>query len=393
VSAPERTPSGRSHPSIPRRKTRSIYVHVPFCARRCPYCDFSIAVPRDGVEPAAFLKALAVELGVLPYKLAPRTLYLGGGTPTELGPAFLLDLLRELEAWIDRSRLVEFTVEANPENVTADIARCLADSGANRVSLGAQSFAAGNLRFLGRRHTSDDILRSVDLLRSAGISRISVDLIFGLPDQTVDDLGQDLRRLVALEPDHISTYCLAYEEYTPLTLALERGLTTRKSSEEELELYRHVRAMLVRFGFRQYEISSFARPGKASLHNGGYWKHTEYLGVGPAAVSFIGGVRWKNAASTPDWITGQLTGNPQHEFIENLPTAGAAREAVITGLRRSRGIREGWLRRRLGVGFEVLDEAMIRSFREQGLLESKPGCLRLTERGVELADHVAAGIL
>jgi putative oxygen-independent coproporphyrinogen III oxidase len=366
---------------------RALYVHVPFCIRRCAYCDFATA-PYDAASADRYLQRLARELERVPKGAALDTIYFGGGTPTALSEAQLALLLAAVRARTNGAR-DEWTCEANPESVTPAKARLLRDAGVDRVSLGAQSFDRQVLAALGREHAPEHVFRALEILRDAGFERLTLDLMFAAPGETEAQLESDLAQLAALGLDHVSAYCLAYESGTPLTRMRAEGRVTPESDDVELRQYRLVRERLAAAGLAQYEISNFARPGRESRHNLVYWRGEEYFGVGLGAGSYEQGTRRSNTRLLDEYLS-DWRGEPYppHE-AETLGAAAKARERVILGLRLRRGLDESSWRGTSGFSLgELYRDGEIDRLVTQGLLERSGGSLRLTERGLELADEV-----
>ncbi|MBI4879052.1 MAG: radical SAM family heme chaperone HemW [Planctomycetes bacterium] len=385
-------PENRAHGAfLPR--VRSIYIHSPYCVRRCPYCDFAITLFRDRVPPERFLRSLELEVQRRAQGQSPRTIFVGGGTPTALKPADLDRFFQILEHNLDLGRLVEFSVEANPENLRPDRVAVLVRHGVTRVSIGAQSFDSTTLRVLGRRHDAQQIERSFALLRAAGIRHVNIDCIYAVPGQTIASLDSDIARALSLGPDHLSTYCLTYERDTEITHARGAGLVKPLSASREARFYRHIRARLAKAGYEHYEISNFALPGARCLHNVSCWRHQPYLGLGPSAASFVSGERRQNHPRLADWCARIEAGEDPTIEREALSPERALREAVMLGLRRSAGVRSSSLRRAFGRGFEALDAAALARLSELGLIDLSPDRIRLTARGQELADGVAEALL
>lgn len=366
---------------------RALYVHVPFCIRRCAYCDFATA-PYDAGSADRYVQRLVRELERVPRGAALDTIYFGGGTPTALSEPQLAALLAAVRERTGGAKS-EWTCEANPESVTIEKARMLRDAGVDRVSLGAQSFDPLVLAALGRDHSPDHVFRALELLRDAGFERLTLDLMFAAPGETERQLRSDLTQLAALDLEHVSAYCLTYESGTPLTRMRASGRVTPESDDVELQQYRLVRELLADAGLPQYEISNFARPGRESRHNLVYWRGEEYFGVGLGAGSYEHGTRRSNTRLLDEYLA-DWGGSPwpPHE-AETLEPAAKARERVILGLRLRRGIdAAGW---RATTGF-ALDELYpgreLDRLTDQGLLERTGESLRLTERGLELADEV-----
>ena len=313
---------------------RHLYIHIPFCARRCTYCDFSIAVRRR-TPVGEFLDGLERELTLagLPADLA--TIYLGGGTPSRLGGegiARLADLLGRPRG------LDEFTIEANPDDVTPEAVRAWVSAGVNRISLGAQSFDERVLSWMHRTHQAGQVGRAVSVSRDHGLTNVSLDLIFALPESLQRDWSRDLDRALALDPDHISLYGLTVEAGTPLFRQIGGGESaappdTRYESEYLLA-HQHLGAA----GFRFYEVSNAARPGREAVHNRAYWRRVPYLGLGPSAHSFDGSVRWWNEAAYARWVSLLKEGTRPVAGREILADAQRDLEQLYLGLRTVEGI-------------------------------------------------------
>src|ERR1043166_1339114 len=273
---------------------RHIYVHIPFCARICPYCAFYKDL-LDRSQTWRFCEAITTELGQHQSRrtgecrslLRPWTIYFGGGTPTALNIGQLELLLRGFHERLDLARLIEWTMEANPGSVSARKAALLKKFGVNRISLGVQSWDEELLKLLGREHNAQQAKESYRILRDAGFKNVNIDLMFGLPGQTADQWRTTLHKTIALQPEHISTYCLTYEEHTEFFLRHARG-EFRQDADADAEFFETTMAVLEDAGYRHYEISNYARPGSESVHNRGYWLGKDYLGIGPSAVSTIG---------------------------------------------------------------------------------------------------------
>jgi oxygen-independent coproporphyrinogen III oxidase len=322
---------------------RHVYVHVPFCRRRCVYCDFSIAVRRE-VPAARFVAALRREIdlrisGGLTLDEALDTIYIGGGTPSLLPPesiAEIVQLVRDAAG----GRLAadaEITLEANPEDVTPDVAEAWVSGGVNRVSLGAQSFQASVLEWMHRPHGADATARAVRALRQEGIHAISLDLIFGVPDDAGADFAADLDRAVALAPEHLSVYGLTVEPRTPLGRRVTRQTVTPAPDERQAEEFLLAHDRLSSAGLEHYEVSNYASRGARSRHNSAYWILRSYLGLGPAAHSFGGGVRSWNVGPWAAYERAVAGGFDPTEGREVLTAEQERLERAYLGLRTADG--------------------------------------------------------
>lgn len=310
-----------------------VYVHVPFCARRCTYCDFAIAV-RPTVPVREYLDALAAEVGLTGDAAQARTLYLGGGTPSLLGGEGVAGLARIVRA---PEGLEEFTLEANPDDVTKAAVLAWRAAGVTRLSIGVQSFDPAVLAWMHRTHAADAAQRAVDAAREAGIPSISVDLIFALPTSLGRSFGGDLRRALALQPDHISLYGLTVEPGTPLGKQVAHGAVHPVSDARYAEEYRLAHEELAAEGFRFYEVSNAARPGHEAIHNAAYWRGASYLGLGPSAHSFDGSARWWNAPAYSTWLRHLASGESPVAGREVLDEPARRLERVYLGLRTAEG--------------------------------------------------------
>ena len=313
---------------------RHLYVHVPFCARRCSYCDFSIAVRRE-TPVAEYLDALAREVSLVGLPADLATIYLGGGTPSRLGGAGIARLATLLGG---RRDLAEFTIEANPEDITAEAVTAWLAAGVNRISLGAQSFDQAVLRWMHRVHDAGAIGRAVQVARAAGAGNISLDLIFSLPESLGRNWRRDLEQAIALEPDHISLYGLTIEEGTPLGRQVQRGEMSAAPDTRYEDDYLLAHERLGQAGYEFYEVSNAARPGREAVHNHAYWRLVPYLGIGPSAHSFDGATRWWNEAAYAKWRERLAAGASPVAGREILSAPQQAVEQLYLGLRTAEGI-------------------------------------------------------
>ncbi len=352
-----------------------VYVHIPFCASRCSYCDFFSTLQLADAG-TSYVEAVVAEARLRRGELCGaqvKTLYLGGGTPSQLPLPLLSRLVDGLRETLDLSVVEEFTVEANPDDVTPEWCRGVVALGVNRVSMGVQSFEDQILRLIGRRHTARQAMDAVANLREAGISNISIDLIFGLPGQTVTSWTASVEQAIALKPQHISAYGLTYEEGTRLWHQRERGEVVEVPEEQCLEMYRVLVDELQAAGYEHYEISNFALPGYHSRHNSSYWDDTPYLGLGAAAHSYDGKVRRWNPHDLRQYMDKVLAGELACE-LEELSRSERYDERVMLELRTARGVDVERLRVDFG------DEAW-RYFIREATGHVEAGNLRVTEDG------------
>lgn len=371
----------------------SLYVHVPFCAHKCHYCDFySLVDTRDRQD--AFIDRLIEELGGLPPLAGPlATVFVGGGTPTLLRP----DLWRRLLAAMhDRFDLAsaEFTVECNPETASPDLFAVLAAGGVNRISIGAQSFDERHLRTLERRHDPANVERSIRLARDAGIARQSVDLIFAIPGQTMDDWRRDLGRLLDLGVTHASCYALTYEPNTAMTARLGRGEFESADDDLEADMLQAAIDRLGAAGLQRYEVSNFAAPGHECRHNLAYWRQDDWLAAGPSASGHLRGWRWKNAPRLDTYLARRGPhGTPPAVDVEPPDANRAAAERLMTGLRLREGIDPAWIATDLDQpARERLDAAYDALVRDD-LAQRAGGRVMLKDAGLLRADGIAADLM
>ncbi len=401
---------------------RSLYAHVPYCHTICGYCDFYSEV-LDKRQTGATTAALLAELEGWrrEHRLSLETIFVGGGTPTTLPPEELRRLLSELHRCADPDADLEFTVEANPATVGPAVAEALAGSGVTRVSIGAQSFDPRELRVLERIHRVEQVGQTVAAVRRAGIRQVNLDLIFAVPGQTLEAWLRNLNAAISLEPDHLSCYGLTYESGTPLFGQLERGQVRRAENELEAEMYEATIDRLADAGFEHYEISNFARPGRRCRHNLVYWRNEPCLGIGPSAAGLViaaeggcgpegcgpegcgpggggpGGcgaaLRYRNVPDTAAWAKAVQAGERPWAESETLDPPARARETMMLWLRLIEGVdRAAFAKRFGGDPVEMFADA-VRQHVADGLLEVSDQRLRLTRRGLLVADTVMADFL
>ena len=365
-----------------------VYVHVPFCARKCPYCDFNSHAGRDG-EIDAYLDALLKEASVHARGLKPRTVFVGGGTPTHPNEEQLDRYLAGLASILDLSAVEEFTVEANPGTFTPGKIRALRRNGVDRVSLGVQSFDDRRLKILGRIHDAGDAVRSVAMLREGGMPRVSLDLILSTPGQTLGEQRRDVARAIALAPDHVSTYVLTFEEGTAFTKSLAEGRLPEPDDERDLMHLHEACAQLGDAGYRRYEVSNHAKPGEESLHNLGYWRNREWLGLGAGAHSHVAGARWKNEDDPAGYARGVQKTGAARVFEERVDAKSALLESMMMGLRLiDEGVDLAELAARHGVDPRVEHAEAIARRLVDGTLVREGDRLRATARGIDVLNTI-----
>lgn len=372
----------------------SLYVHVPFCRTICGYCDFYRDV-YDPQQAGPLVDALLCELESAGRGRAWRfdTIFVGGGTPTILATTDLYRLLVALRRHAGTDDELEFTVEANPATVTPEKAAALRAAGVNRVSLGAQSFDPGELRILDRRHNPDDVPRTLEICRAAGLPHLSLDLIFGVPGQTLAAWQGSLAAALDLGPEHLSCYGLTYEPQTPLRARLELGRIQRMDEDLEADLYEYTIDALALAGLPQYEISNFARPGAECRHNLRYWRNQPYLGLGPSAAGYLDDIRYKNVPDTARYVAAIQAGTTVRESEETLSTEQRARETIMLGLRLVAGVDQALFMERFGRDPQAWFAAEMAPLLDDGLLEADERGFRLTRSGRLVGDRIMAAFL
>ena len=377
--------NGSMHNWAQRTATvRHIYVHIPFCARICPYCAFYKEQP-DRSQTQRFCDAILRELDEAQrqFQIAPQTIFFGGGTPTALTTQQLEFLLRGFRDRLDLFGLEEWTVEANPGSVSARKAGVLRDLGVNRISLGVQSWDDRLLRLLGREHNAAQAKESFEILRATGFDNLNIDLMFALPTQTISDWRSTLEKTIALQPEHISTYCLTYEEDTEFFLRHARG-EFASDSDSDANFFECAMEILEGAGYGHYEISNYARQGFTSRHNQGYWTGEDYLGLGPSAFSTVGMKRWQNVPDYRRYSDAVFSGNSSVVSVEELSDAMKRREQIALSLRTDCGVPTACLESRPNERDE---------FVRLGLLSRRNGNFVLTPAGKLLADTVAEAFI
>jgi oxygen-independent coproporphyrinogen-3 oxidase len=381
-----------------------LYIHIPFCVRKCLYCDFySLPTGRgpvperltgvDAGRQPDFLRALARELDQVPDDFHPQTVFIGGGTPTELSDRDFEDLFRIIHERIDMSGVTEWTCESNPGTLTERKVDIMLASGVNRVSLGVQSLTPTVLEFLGRIHSPEEAVHGYQLLRRKGVANINLDLMYGIPGQTMEMIESDLTAAVGLGPDHIACYCLIFEDGTPLTELRDKGYLKEVDDDTELVQYRRVRELLTSGGYEHYEISNYARPGFQSEHNKLYWGAGEYIGCGPSAHSHWRGRRFGNIRNLEEYNRRMLTGESVLQFEEQLSPEARAREALVMYLRRLGGVSREEFRQATGFDYQAMCRDEIEWLQKIGMIEITDARLRLTAEGVFVSDAVFAELV
>jgi oxygen-independent coproporphyrinogen III oxidase len=375
-------------PAPPWLWPRAAYIHVPFCAHHCGYCDFAVATGADE-RIDEYVAAVEREMqSLLGEPQTVKTIFIGGGTPTYLSTRHLEYLLTAINRWfVSKPQAAEFSIESTPESLTAEKVAVLADHGVNRVSIGVQSFDPGTLGVLERIHSPADVPRAVDCVRRR-IENISLDLIFGVPGQSLANWDADVKRALALEPDHVSTYGLTYEKGTSLWKQRRRGLVKGIDEDVELAMYLQGIDTLETAGLRRYEVSNFARDGRECEHNRIYWANWAYFGVGVGAARYVNGTREINTRSLSTYLDRIAAGRPAAMHQETLNRSDRARETIGTQLRRAEGIDRNPFREQTGIVFDDMVNPCLTRHVSAGLLSDDGRSVCLTRKGLCVADSL-----
>ena len=367
-------------------KPTSAYVHIPFCTQICYYCDFSkVFIKNQPVD--SYLEHLIEEYDSYDIKKL-RTLYIGGGTPTALSARQLAFLLEKLTDKLDLSYLEELTIEANPGDLDQEKIAVLKDSPVNRVSLGVQTFNDRMLKQIGRSHSEKDIYENIANLKKAGFDNISIDLIYALPKQTMEDVKTNVAKAIALDIPHMSLYSLILENHTVFMNRMRRGKLPLPKEDLEAEMFDYIIAELEKAGFEHYEISNFSKPGFESRHNLMYWDNAEYYGIGAGASGYVDGVRYKNHGPIRHYLQAVEAGNARVQE-EMLTLKEKMEEEMFLGLRKKSGVSKKRFEEKFGLSFEDHYGAVVSELTDQGLLVPDRDIVRMTKQGLFLGDTVA----
>jgi oxygen-independent coproporphyrinogen III oxidase len=370
---------------------RTAYIHIPFCAHHCGYCDFAVSAGQDHLIEH-YLAALSQELKTLETPRPVETLFIGGGTPTYLNVAQLEQLLENINCWLPLSPGGEFSIESTPDSLSADKASVLAAHGITRVSIGVQSFHPALLSALDRRHTTDQIPRAVETVRQRSLD-LSLDLIFAAPGSTLGTWESDLTAALAYAPSHLSTYGLTYEKGTQLWKQRHSGMVRPIGEDDELTMYELAIDRLTAANFEHYEVSNFARPTFRCRHNERYWANEAYYGFGVGAARYVDGVRELNIRDTKAYIRKVLSGESPAFQSERLDVRNRAFETIGTQLRRAEGIERSRFQDQTGCDLNALVGNRLVALVNNGLLADRGGHVSLTRRGFCVADGVIEDLM
>ena len=381
-------------------KSLELYVHIPFCVRKCEYCDF-LSAPAGADTQQEYVRNLLLEIeqkGVRCTDYEVTTIFFGGGTPSILKAGWIADILDVIHRNFKVRKDAEITIECNPGTLTFEKLSIYKSAGINRISVGLQSASDAELRELGRIHTYEDFLRSYDLIRKKGFSNVNIDLMAALPGQTLKSYEQTLRRVLALKPEHISAYSLIIEEGTPFykkyeadELLREKGEKPQMLPSEETErlMYERTKELLFAHGYERYEISNYARRGYACRHNIGYWRRENYLGFGLGSASLLENERFHNTTDLTDYLGGDYLAYEQ----EKLDKKSQMEEFMFLGLRMTEGISTECFRQTFGLTVELVYGPVLEQQIADQLLRKEDGRIFLTERGLDVSNYVMAQFL
>jgi len=370
-----------------------IYIHVPFCKTRCAYCDFFSTTLHD--MKSRYVDALCQELVMRRNYLhdAPiGTLYFGGGTPSQLSESDFHSIFNQIEKVYGLEACEEITLEANPDDLTDDYVEMLTTLPFNRISMGIQTFHEPTLQLIGRRHTAQEAIEAVHQCQQQGFTNISIDLIYGLPGETLEQWKEDLLMAFSLKVQHISAYHLTYEQGTRLWQMLQRKEICEVDEDTSVELFRILCKEMQKTGYEHYEISNFALPGYRSRHNSAYWHEVPYLGCGPGAHSFDGDSREWNVSSLPKYIEALEQGQRNYEQ-ETLDKDTRYNEFIMTRLRTCEGFSLNDLQQRFGQAYHDYCLHLATPYMRQGLLLQKENTLRLSREGIFVSDDIISDLM
>lgn len=369
------------------KKPTSAYVHIPFCTQICYYCDFSkVFIKNQPVD--AYLQALIHEFNYYDIRNL-KTLYIGGGTPTAISAEQLDYLLTHLQKNLNLDMLEEFTIEANPGDLTPEKIEVLKRSAVNRVSLGVQTFFDKQLKQIGRSHNEAQIYESIDALKAAGLTNISIDLIYALPNQTMEQVEENVRKALALDIPHLSLYSLILEDHTVFMNKQRRGRLHLPNEDIEADMFTYIITELEKNGFEHYEISNFTKPGFESRHNLMYWDNVEYYGVGAGASGYLNGIRYRNRGPIQHYLKAIAAEGHSRLGEDILTKDEMMEEEFFLGLRKKAGVSISRFEAKFGVSFEERYGAIVVELVADGLLIHEGDIIRMTRKGLFLGDTVA----
>jgi len=374
----------------------SVYIHIPFCNRICPYCDFNKYVLK-GQPVEEYLDALAKEMKLTVQKHPPKeikTIFVGGGTPTTLDPKQMDKFLDSIHQYLQpQTKSVEFTMEANPESMTEELLQVMKEGGVNRLSIGVQTFDPALLKKLGRLHTGDQVLRGIEIAQKLNYSNISIDLMFGLPGQTLEGFEQSISTALGLGIQHVSAYGLKIEEGTFFHTLYRKDKLPLPTEDEEVSMYDVLMEKMDKAGFKQYEISNFAFPGFESRHNLTYWRNQEYYGLGAGAHGYIQGQRHVNAGPLQEYLTFLNQDKLPYVETHSVSKQESMEDMMIMGLRTAEGVSEDHFVQRYGLSLQKIYGAELNKLTQEGLLLHEGNRYFLSKQGKFIGNEVFATFL
>ena len=366
------------------QKPNSAYFHIPFCSHICYYCDFA-KVLMTGQPVDAYIEAIIEEFQSLKIKKL-KTVYIGGGTPSVLSAQQLERLLTAIADQLDLDFLEEFTVEANPGDLSDDVIKVLAHSAVNRISLGVQTFNNTLLKKIGRTHNEAQVYDSIERLKRAGFENITIDLIYALPGQTMEMVKSDVDKFLALDLPHVALYSLILEDHTVFMNRQRRGLLRLPSEDKNADMYEYIMDILAQHGYQHYEVSNFGRPGFESKHNITYWDNEEYYGIGAGASGYLSGVRYKNYGPVHHYLKAAANDNRVNEEV--LSKKSQIEEEMFLGLRKKSGVLVEKFEAKFNCSFDKLYGEQITELIKQKLLYDDRERIHMTDKGFELGNNV-----
>ncbi len=372
-------------------KIKNFYVHIPFCLRRCNYCDFASSEYSPHLAEE-YLEALGIEFTRRAYGMRPETIYIGGGTPTCLSYEMIEELTDMLDL-LDLRDLKEFTVEANPGTLSVDKLMLLREAGITRISLGVQTFNQHGLDVLGRFHGAKDARFAIAQLREVGFENISLDLIFAWPGQTAEEWLEDLQMAIKLDIPHISCYGLSYPEGTPIAKMLANGRVTQVEESLERDMFDRTAEVLAEAGLARYEISNFAKEGHQCQHNLNYWRGGTYIGIGAGAHSYEGNTRFGNCPDVGLYVKKMSSAGTAIDFIDEISREARARECAVIWLRLAEGVDKDLFCNSVGIELEELLAESLPKLLAEGWLEWRGNRLRLTDKAIPYADTILSELV
>ncbi len=364
---------------------RGIYIHIPFCSEKCPYCDFVSIVEENSDIHKEYINSILKEIDLyIEEDFSVKSIYFGGGTPSLLKPDLIAFLVENIFKKVRINNRPEITVEVNPENYRFADFKILKEAGINRISIGSQSFLEKNLKALGRKHSPEDVLKTVDSAFKAGIENINLDMIYGITGQSLSDLEKDLKAYISLPVKHISAYMLTAYENTPLGIEVEKGRYLLPEDSIILDMFKMIDEYLEQNGFCRYEISNWAQKGYQCRHNLLYWEGEQFLGLGVSAWSYLNGVRFGNTNNLRLYSKIVNEGKKPAVFFEKITPEERRKESIFLGLRLSKGI-----------DLDIVKDKMpfIEQIVNEGLAQVKDGRLILTEEGILVSNYISSMLI